>query len=269
MSLPLEGKVAVVTGAGHGIGQTTAVELSRRGAAVVLVGRSDTVRDTHRLIKGDALDVIADISKEADVDRFIQAGRDAFGKIDLYFLNAGVAGPWTPLPDIDMVDADQVMNTNFRGSLMCLRAAFRQYRAQESGGSVVVNSSIHGLTGAADLPVYQMTKHALVGLVRTGAIYGGPIGVRVNGVAPGIIPVVRDDFRRASMAKRAVTGPMRRAGTTEEIATVVAFLLSDDASYVNGVILPVDGGASMVNVARSSGGAGAWDAAGFDKELYG
>jgi NAD(P)-dependent dehydrogenase (short-subunit alcohol dehydrogenase family) len=124
---------------------------------------------------------------------------------------------------------------------------------------------------------YHATKHGVVGLVRGAAVYGGPLGVRVNAVAPGIVPT--DLFDRASgapgspgrddMIRRASTTPLRRAGTAMEIAGVVAFLLSDDAAYITGELVSADGGASILSSVRNAGGAGAWDTHAHDQALYG
>src|SRR5690606_23747838 len=123
------------------------------------------------------------------------------------------------------------------------QAAFRCYREQHSTGSIVVTASIASLTGSADLIAYQTSKHAVVGLIRAAAMFGGPLNVRVNGVAPGIVPT--DLFAASAnhvggkndMVRRASTTPLRRAGTPEEMAAVTAFLLSDDAAYVTGQIV--------------------------------
>jgi NAD(P)-dependent dehydrogenase (short-subunit alcohol dehydrogenase family) len=139
----------------------------------------------------------------------------------------------------------------------------------------VLTASIASLTGSADLLPYQTSKHATLGLLRGAAVYGGALGVRVNAVAPGIVPT--DLFAAAAgavggkndMEHRASTTPLRRAGTPEEIADVAHFLLSDRSSYVTGQVLAADGGASIVNTVRPSGGAGAWDPSAVDPVIYG
>ena len=195
--------------------------------------------------------------------------------MDLHHLNAGIFGTFDPLPDISASDFDRVMAVNVRGQFLGLRAAFDLFRRQQSRGSIAVTASIASLTGSADLLPYQTSKHAVVGLIHGAAMYGGPLGIRVNGVAPGIVPT--DLFAAAAgtrggkndMQTRAQTTPLRRAGTADEIAAVAAFLLSDDAGYVTGQVLSADGGATIMNTVRPSGGAGAWDTETVDTALYG
>jgi NAD(P)-dependent dehydrogenase (short-subunit alcohol dehydrogenase family) len=182
---------------------------------------------------------------------------EALGGLDILVNNAGIQIS-RPSHELSSADFDRVLAVNLRGPFLGLRAAFRQYRRQGGGGAVVVTTSIAGLRGSHDLLPYQISKHGLLGVVRGGAMYGGPIGVRVNGVAPGLVPtgLASDD-----LVRRGRTVPQRRTGTPEEVATAVAYLLSDAASYVNGEILSVDGGAAAVSSVRASGGAGAWDPA--------
>ena len=271
-----EGKVAVVTGAAGGLGRASAERLARDGANVVVVDiDGGAAAQVAKSLPTRSIGVTADVSNEDDVAAYIDRAVNEFGHVDLHHLNAGIFGRFANLPDIEVTDFDRVMDVNVRGQFLGLRAAFRQFRAQGTTGNVVVTASIASHTAAADLLAYHTSKHAVVGLVRGAAMYGGPIGVRVNAVAPGIVPT--DLFAAAAgtsggkndMEQRASTTPLRRAGRPEEIAGTVAFLLSDDSSYVTGHMLAADGGASMVNTVRPSGGAGAWDTSAVDKAMYG
>jgi NAD(P)-dependent dehydrogenase (short-subunit alcohol dehydrogenase family) len=268
-------QVAVVTGAGSGLGAASARRLAAEGARVVLVDvDQDAAAAVAAELATDALVIGADISDEAAVDDYLRSAVRTFGRIDHHHLNAGVFGSFERLPDVSLDEFERVMAVNVRGQFLGLRGAFRQFSAQGSPGSIVLTASIASVTGSADLLPYHVSKHAVVGLVRAGAVYGGPLGIRVNAVAPGIVPTElfaaaattrggKDDMRR-----RASTTPLRRAGTPEEVASVAAFLLSEDAAYMTGQIVGVDGGATVVNTVRPSGGAGAWDTRPFDDALY-
>jgi NAD(P)-dependent dehydrogenase (short-subunit alcohol dehydrogenase family) len=281
------GQVAVVTGAGNGIGRGSAERLAAEGARIVVVDiDGDAAMSVATALPGDAIAVTADVSDEAQVDAYIEAAVGAFGRIDFHHLNAGIFGTFAKLPDLSADEFDKVLAVNVRGQFLGLRAAFRQYRAQamdggsaegdggSGGGAIVVTASIASLTGSADLLAYQTSKHASLGLMRGAAMYGGPLGIRVNAVAPGIVPT--DLFAAAAaaaggkndMARRASTTPLRRAGTPAEIGAVVAFLLSQDAAYMTGQVVSVDGGATFMNTVRPSGGAGAWDTAAIDAAMY-
>lgn len=267
----LRGKVVVVTGAAGGIGAATARRLAEEGAHVVAVDLDERVSELPDV----AIAVRADVSAEDGVDAYVAAAVERFGRIDLHHLNAGIPGSFATLPTLSVDEFDKVMAVNVRGVFLGVRAAFRQYAAQGSQGNVVITGSIGSLRGSADLLAYQTSKHAVLGILRGAAMYGGPLGVRVNAVAPGIVPTdlfaATPDIAggKDDMSRRASSTPLRRAGTGDDVAGVVAFLLSDDAAYMTGEVVSVDGGASIVSTVRPSGGAGAWDFESYDRGLYG
>jgi NAD(P)-dependent dehydrogenase (short-subunit alcohol dehydrogenase family) len=282
--MSLAGKVALVTGAAGGIGSATARRLAERGVRLVLMDTDgERLAAVAKELPTEAVCHPGDVASEDDVEGAVAAGVAAFGRIDLHHLNAGVPGPLTRLPELSVADFDRVVAINLRGAFLGVRAAFRQYERQAAaggtaggtaGGAIVLTASIASLRGSDDLIAYQASKHGVLGVLRGAALYGGPIGVRVNAVAPGIVPTAL--FAESGggvgggddMARRAATTPLRRPGTPEEIASVVTFLLSDDAAYLTGEVISVDGGAAAVSIVRPSGGAGAWDPGPVDARLH-
>jgi len=271
----LAGKVAIVTGGAGGLGSAAARRLSEEGCRVVVVDRDgDGARQVADGLPGESAWVRADVASEADVEGYVDVAVTRFGRVDLHHINAGIPGSPGGFPDLDIAEFDQVMAVNVRGVFLGLRAAFRRYRDQRSAGAVALTASIASLRGSADLIAYQTSKHAVLGLLRGAAMYGAPLGIRVNAVAPGIVPTNlfpsggpapggRDDMRQ-----RATTTPLRRAGTPAEIASVVAFLLSEESAYMTGEVVSVDGGAAIMSTVRPSGGAGAWDFESLDRRTY-
>lgn len=270
------GKVAVVTGAGSGLGRASAERLSTEGARLVVVDiDGGSAKMAAESLPTEAIAVQADVSVEQHVLRYMHEAVSCFGQIDLYHLNAGIFGTFAQLTELRLEDFERVISVNVVGQFLGLREAFRQFAKQGTRGTIVMTGSIAGLTGSADLMPYTTSKHAVHGLVRSAAAYGGPLGIRVNAVAPGIVPT--ELFAGAAsvtggkndMEQRASTTPLRRAGTVAEIAGVTAFLLSDDSAYMTGQVVSADGGATIVNTVRPAGGAGAWDPSPVDRAIYG
>lgn len=273
--MSLAGKVCLITGAAGGLGSATARRLAADGVRLVLMDvDGDRLAALAEELPGPAVVHTGDVASEADVDAAVAAGVAEFGRVDLHHLNAGVPGPLVRLPELSVEDWDRVMGINMRGVFLGVRAAFRQFEAQGGGGAIVLTASIASLRGSDDLLAYQASKHGVLGILRGAALYGGPIGVRVNAVAPGIVPTALFAGAGAGpggggdMVRRAATTPLRRPGTGDEIASVVAFLLGEGAAYMTGEVVSVDGGAAAVSVVRPSGGAGAWDPAPGDVRMH-
>jgi NAD(P)-dependent dehydrogenase (short-subunit alcohol dehydrogenase family) len=281
----LDGKVAIVTGGGHGLGRASAIRLAEEGVHVVVADLdAEAARQVAGSLATESAGAGGSVASEADTDAWLELAVRRFGRVDLYHLNAGIPGSFARLPDLTADDFDAVMSVNLRGTFLGLRGAFRQFERQagagqaaagQGRGAICVTASIASLRGSADLLPYQTSKHGVLGLVHGAAVYGGPLGIRVNAVAPGIVPT--ELFAAAAAASggmndmeaRAATTPLRRAGTPADIAGVVAFLLSDDAGYITGEVVSADGGATCVSTVRPSGGAGAWDTAAADRKTYG
>jgi NAD(P)-dependent dehydrogenase (short-subunit alcohol dehydrogenase family) len=264
--LSSSGKVCLITGAAGGLGSATARRLAADGVRLVLTDvDGERLAALAKELPVETVVHAGDVANEADVDAAVAAGVEAFGRIDLHHLNAGIPGPLVRLTELSVQDWDRVIGINLRGVFLGVRAAFRQYERQGGGGAIVLTASIASLRASDDLLAYHASKHGVLGLLKGAALYGGPIGVRVNAVAPGIVPTALFAGAGAApgggddMAHRATTTPLRRPGTGDEIASVVAFLLGDGASYMTGEVVSVDGGAAAVSIVRPSGGAGAWD----------
>jgi NAD(P)-dependent dehydrogenase (short-subunit alcohol dehydrogenase family) len=249
MSNRSENKVAVVTGAAAGFGRAVATRLAAEGARLVLVDRAaDALAETAATIDG-ALPVVADVSQEADVDGYVQAATAAHGRVDLFFNNAGIEGRMAPMTELSVADFDRVLAVNTRGVFLGLRAVLRVMKPQGSG-AIVNTASMAGIRGAATFSPYVAAKHAVIGLTRCAALEGAPFGIRVNAVAPGHIDtrMARDltaqidpDDPAGVYQRTAAAIPLGRYGTAEEVASLVVWLLSDEASYLSGATHLIDG----------------------------
>ena len=260
MTAGIDGRVALVTGGASGIGAATVRRLSAEGASVMIVDRDEQAAGTlAESLGGPALAIGADVSSEGDVDAMIERAVERFGRVDLHHLNAGIPGSPKPFEELTLEDFDRVLDVNLRGVFLGLRAAFRQYASQGAGGAIVTTASIGSLRGSSDLIPYHTSKHGVLGLMRCAAVHGAARSVRVNAIAPGI--VLTGLFANsgggpggaADWEKRAQIAPMRRAGTAEEVADLVVFLLSEQAGFLTGEVISIDGGATAMNPVRPSG----------------
>ncbi|WP_413737017.1 SDR family NAD(P)-dependent oxidoreductase [Sodalis sp. RH21] len=250
-SQTLSGKVALVTGASSGIGRAAAIELARRGAKVVASARRRSEIETLVAeIKNEGYEAtaaVADINVEQDVIDLVATTISTYGRIDVAFNNAGTEGEFTPFVDQTNEVYDTIFNANVRGVFWSMKYEAKAMLAQ-GGGTIINNASMGGVIGFANAGLYIASKHAVLGLTKTASIELFKQGVRVNAVNPGIIDTPFQDriwpSTEAKDAFAASTVP-GRAGSPEEVATVVAFLASDDASFVSGHGLLVDAGYSI------------------------
>jgi NAD(P)-dependent dehydrogenase (short-subunit alcohol dehydrogenase family) len=244
-----DGRVAVVTGAAAGFGLAVSTRLTAEGARVVMVDRAAEQLAKAAAALQDALPVVADVREESEVDGYVARAVEAHGRIDLFFNNAGIEGRMAPMTELSVADFDKVMAVNARGVFMGLRAVLKVMKAQR-GGSIVNTASMAAIRGSATFSPYVAAKHAVAGLTRCGALEGAPFGIRVNGVAPGHIDtrMARDltaqidpDDPEGVFERVSAQVPLGRYGTAEEVANLVVWLLSDEASYVSGATHLIDG----------------------------
>jgi NAD(P)-dependent dehydrogenase (short-subunit alcohol dehydrogenase family) len=245
-----EGKVAVVTGGNSGIGLAAAKRLHDEGAKVAISGRSQKTLDEAVKIIGDGtLAVNADVSKTTDLDRFYKAVADKFGKIDILFVNAGVA-KFHALEQSTEDLYNEMFDINVKGAFFTVIKALPHLR---DGGSIIFNSSVVDAKGLPAGSIYAATKGAVRSFTRSLAAALVPRNIRVNAVAPG--PIETPIFGRTGLPQQQLDefaadikerNPMKRFGKPEEIAGAVAFLASTDATYITGVDLNIDGGYGQI-----------------------
>lgn len=246
----MKNKVALVTGAATGIGRDTAIAFARKGARVVISDiKEKELKKTAELIKkegGEVLSVKADISKEDEVRNLIQKATDKFGRLDIACNNAGIGGESAATGDYSIEGWDKVLNINLRGQFICMKYEI-EAMLKNGSGSIVNISSILGHVGFGQAPAYVASKHGLLGLTKTAAIEYAEHGIRVNAVCPGFIetPMLEEaGITTEEETKQYIISlhPAGRLGKPREVADAIVWLASDEASFVTGHSLLVDGG---------------------------
>ncbi|PWW03957.1 NAD(P)-dependent dehydrogenase (short-subunit alcohol dehydrogenase family) [Hoeflea marina] len=247
------GKTALITGSGAGIGRATALKFAAEGANVVVsdihaAGGEETVAMIHKA-GGRAMFQLADVSDSADVAALVAGAVDEYGRLDCAVNNAGIEGRIAPLGDQTEANYDAIMAINAKGTFLCLREEIRHMLA-EGGGAIVNLSSVAGLIGFPGLSPYVASKHAVIGMTRNAALEYGKAGIRVNAVCPGgidtrMLDSLADQATGGSRSSQQMMDPLHpigHIGTPEEVANLIVWLCSPEASFMLGAVIPVDGG---------------------------
>ena len=246
----MQRKTAIITGGGSGFGRETALKLAQKGTNISIVDLSkENGEETVRLCKEvgcEAIFIQADVSKVEDVKTYVAQTVDHFEKIDLFFNNAGISGSGVRTLECSVEEFNTIVDVNLKGVFYGLKFVVNEML--KTGGGVIVNTaSLGGLVGMPTLGAYSATKHAVIGLTKTIAGEYGRENIRINAIAPGTneTPMVKA-FPAEAIKAMAEAVPMGRLGQPHEVADVVAFLLSDESSYIHGAVISIDGGSAAL-----------------------
>jgi NAD(P)-dependent dehydrogenase (short-subunit alcohol dehydrogenase family) len=246
----LEGKSVIITGAGSGIGRAASLLFAKEGARLIIVDRSESVKETAKLVSdsgGTVEAVMADAGSEKDVKAFIDKAVSKYGRLDAIWANAGISGGLVPLAEQTVEQWQEILRINLIGPFLAIKYAM-PHMIQQKYGSIVCTASVAGLKSGASSHPYAASKAGVISLVQTTAYSLSGTGVRINAVCPGLIetgmtkPIFDNARQRGTDGKIGQLNPLKRAGQPHELAAMGLFLASDDASYVNGQAIPVDGG---------------------------
>lgn len=251
-------KVVLITGGGSGLGQAAAIQVAKEGAQLSLVDlNAASLEETKEKVLEAAPDaeillITADVSDETAVQRYVNQTVDTYGKINSFYNNAGIEGKQNPTEDFGIDEFQKVVNVNLNGVFYGLKYVLKIMKEQ-GYGSIVNTASVGGIRGVGNQSGYAASKHGVVGLTRNSGIEYGQYGICINAIAPGAImtPMVEASLKQIDPVNWEEVGrqfvqpnPMKRFGKPEEVASLVAFLLSDEASFINATVIPIDGGQS-------------------------
>jgi NAD(P)-dependent dehydrogenase (short-subunit alcohol dehydrogenase family) len=246
----LAGKSVVITGAGSGIGRAAAQLFAKEGAKLIIVDRSDSIHETAKLVAdagGTVQAISADAGSESEVKAFIDKAVSTYGQLDAIWANAGVSGGLVPLLEQTVEQWQEILRINLIGPFLAIKHSM-PHMIKQGFGSIVCTASVAGLKSGASGHPYASSKAGVISLVQTTAYSLSGTGVRINAVCPGLIetgmtkPVFDRAKQRGTEDKIGQLNPLKRAGQPHELAAMGLFLASDEASYVNGQAIPVDGG---------------------------
>ena len=246
----LEGKSVIITGAGSGIGRAASLLFTKEGAKLIAVDRSESVKETAKLVSdagGTVEAVMADAGSENDVKAFIDKAVSKYGRLDAIWANAGISGGLVPIAEQTVEHWQEILRINLIGPFLAIKHSM-PHMIKQKYGSIVCTASVAGLKSGASGHPYASSKAGVISLVQTTAYSLSGTGVRINAVCPGLIetgmtkPIFDNARQRGTDGKIGQLNPLKRAGQPHELAAMGLFLASDDASYVNGQAIPVDGG---------------------------
>lgn len=249
----LKGKVAIITGAGSGIGRASALRFAAEGAKLVLGDKTEAVQATAQLVKdagGSVTAVQMDAGVEADVENLVKTAIDTYGDLHIAFANAGISGGMAGIFDLTPTEWAEILRVNLIGPWLMVKHAGQAMMDGGKGGSIILTASVAGIRSGAGGPAYSASKAGVINLAQVSAQQLSETGIRVNAICPGLTETGMTkrtfDYAREKdvMHKVGRLNPLRRAAQPDELANVALFLASDQASYVNGQAIAVDGGLS-------------------------